>query len=156
MLRDIMMITIQCIMNYHSAVLMQYIVHIKFVFVSALMQLSALIRYYFKIWHYKYGANAVFCHVTHMWLYALVSERILTKSTQCHVWCLQILWKWRYSVFILLRDVMWLRDQRDIWLDKWELLTIIHHPTKFGGSRTCGSRNIMIWICLVTQQKSTF
>ena len=44
-----MMITIQCIMNYHSAVLMQYIVHIKFVFVSALMQLSALIRYYFKI-----------------------------------------------------------------------------------------------------------
>ena len=57
------------------------------------------------------------------------------KSLLCQVWCLQVLWKWRYSVFILSCDITWPHDQRNMWLYEWESLTLTHDTTKFGGSR---------------------
>ena len=43
-------------------------------------------------------------------------------------------------------------NQRDVWLRKWEPLALSHHTTKFGGCRFCGSRDIVLLICCVTQQ----
>ena len=41
------------------------------------------------------------------------------KSPLCQVWFLCVFRKWRYIVFILLRDITWPNDQQDMWMVSW-------------------------------------
>lgn len=49
---------------------------------------------------------------------------------------LQVLWKRRYSVFLLSRDIRWSHYQRDTYHGQIEPLTLSDHPNKYGVCRS--------------------
>ena len=52
------------------------------------------------------------------------------KSPLCQVWCLKVVKKLRYNVFVFFCDTTWTNVEKIMWLCKWKLLTRSHHPTK--------------------------
>ena len=64
------------------------------------------------------------------------------KSSPYQVWCLFVLWRWRYSISILSRDIKWPHDQRHIWLGRWEFHNLSHHYGKLNTYRYCRTRDM--------------
>ena len=65
-------------------------------------------------------------------------------------WWSQALFKRKYVVFILSRDLMWLSGQRVTWHYRWLYLIISNNPAKFRDHRPFGRGNIKFSICHVT------
>ena len=59
------------------------------------------------------------------------------ESPPYQVWSLKVLWKTRYNTFNLPRDITWLNDQRDIWLDKWGPRNLDYHCAKSDACKSC-------------------
>ena len=89
--------------------------------------------------------------------------------TQFDGWCL-VLWKCRYNVSILSRQITLSHDQREMWLGRWERFNLSHHCAKFVAYGSCGREicfyfvgwyNITTWskghmTCLVIRSPSTY
>lgn len=62
------------------------------------------------------------------------------------VWCSPVLQKWRYNVGLFSCDITCPYDQRDMWLCKWNLLSLCHHCLKVNGysSYTSGDKTFYL------------
>ena len=69
------------------------------------------------------------------------------KSPSLQVWWSQALWKRRYFVFSLSRDLMWLRSQRVMWHYRGVSYVISDYHVKFGDHRLLGRGDIKLSIC---------
>ena len=57
-------------------------------------------------------------------------------------------------VFNLPRDLTRPSDLRAMWLYRKKLFKVSHQPTKFGGHKHCGSRDIKVLVCLAILQEN--
>lgn len=64
------------------------------------------------------------------------------KWSMCQVWCIEVLWKWRYNVFVLSHDIAWPHEQKDVQLCEANPLNLSPHCAKFDACRPCGSWDI--------------
>ena len=69
------------------------------------------------------------------------------KSPSLQVWWSQALWKRRYFVYSLSRDLMWLRSQRVMWHYRGVSYVISDYHVKFGDHRLLGRGDIKLSIC---------
>lgn len=99
----------------------------------------------------------IFCHMgsrDHIsrrgkWLAKWEPINLRHLSAMFHAWSLADV---EIHLSILLCDITWPHDQRDIWLGMREPLNLSHHPSKFGGCGSRGSREKTFWIfCLLKQ-----
>ena len=77
------------------------------------------------------------------------------KSLLCQVLCLSVLRKWRYNVFILSRYISWPYYQMNLWLGKWEPISLSPQCGKFEVCRSCGRGDIRFLFCHLTSRNRT-
>ena len=76
------------------------------------------------------------------------------NSAPCPVWCLWVLWKWRYNLFNFSCDLTRPPHWGVMRIYGWELLAPYHHPDKFCDHRCSDGRDIMFLSCRVRSRES--
>ena len=77
----------------------------------------------------------------------LGKRTLIHHCAKCDVYR-KCMWKCGYNA-ILSHNITWPRDQRDMWLGKWEPHTLSHQPINTGAYRLSGNRDIKFLSCQV-------
>ena len=99
----------------------------------------------------------LFCHVTSCDHMIRGSSDVIGEVSSLWVtilpsWWPQTLFKRKYFVFILSRDLTWLSGQRVTWHYRWFYFVISDFPAKFRDHRPFREGDVKLSICHVTSQ----